>query len=157
MPRYSAIITAFVSRINAHCATGQILEGINFADVPTMEVKGQKDFPDIRMWMPDITESTHDQLTIVKDGTFKVKFVVATLRTAGVAAHVLVLEKFMDALELSGATIDLLLGNLLAKPMSISAGEAFVPDNGGAVGLSMNTHVTVTCVPVACKSGARRS
>lgn len=155
MPRYSTIVSTLISRLQAHNVALGILAGFKFVTIPVADPEGERDLASgvLRMFLPEIKEKAHDQLAIISGGTFTMKLTVSTKKDSGIAAHVLACEKVMDAIELNGSTIDLLLGATLAKPLEISVGEPFIPDGG----ISINSHVTVTVVPKAFKSGARRS
>jgi hypothetical protein len=117
MPRYSTIISNLISRITAHNATGQLLAGWKWvASCLRPKWKAKKIYRwCIRMWLPDIKEKAHEQLTIIANGTMTARFTVSTKKDSGIPAHVLACEKVMDAIERNGAVIDLLLGATLVR------------------------------------------
>jgi hypothetical protein len=154
MPRYSTILTNLINRITAHNATGQLLAGWKWVALPSTEVEGESTLAGgvIRMWLPDIKEKAHEQLTIIANGTMTARFTVSTKKDSGIPAHVLACEKVMDAIERNGAVIDLLLGATLVRPMELAVTDPFIPENGG---ISINSHIVVTMTPKAFKSGTR--
>lgn len=155
MPRYSSIVTALIARLAAHNATGQLLDGFKLVTLPVKEVDGQTELAGgvLRLYLPTIRERAHDQLAIVSGGSISIDLAVSTWRDSGIAAHVLAVEKAMDAVELNGSTIDLLLGATLAKPIEVSQdGAPWMVEDGA---LSMNTRLKISMVPRAVKSGGR--
>lgn len=157
MPRYSTILSNIIARLTAQNASGKILAGFKLTTNPTTEVEGQTDLSGGAIRLidpPDIKEKAHEQMAIITGGTVTLKLGVSTLRSAGFVAHLQAVEKAMDALETDATTgVDLLLGGTLAQPFSMNAGDSFAKDDG----LSQNTFLTVTMIPIDCASGGRRS
>jgi hypothetical protein len=141
-----------VTRLTNHVATGKILEGWKFAPLPDNDVEGEKDFPNVRFFVPSINEKAHKQLAIVAEGSLIQKITISTKREAGVEAHITDCSKVMDAIEIDPATmtIDILLGATLKEPPEMRCGEPSYST------LSFTSHLTVTMTPIACRSGGRR-
>jgi len=150
--REAAVISALIARLEAHNVTAGLLAGWKFVKIPVKEVEGEKDFPILRLWVPDSVERAQGQLTIVDGGSMRIKLSVSTKRTLGVPAHCTACATVKDACELNGATIDLLLNSTLAKQIEFSStGDSFIDD------LSINSHIIINAVPVSCISGGRRA
>lgn len=108
--KYSRPLADFLARIAFQSAdvSGRILRGWHWdvsskatgaaaLAVPTMSIRGLKDLPGVRIYLPDISETFRPARHT--DGVFTIKLLVSTLRTDGAVAWVDGIQKVIDALQ----------------------------------------------------------
>lgn len=144
----SAPIETIFARLAHHSKPGGLLAGLRWTDIPSVEVSGEKDLPDLR---PAGAASADDY----RAGSFAVpdltvRLILATKIKDGFAASFHWAAKVQDALETS--VLDQLsthMNGQIVKPMR------FVVESNSAVGQAFVTSITITLAPKPAQRGAR--
>lgn len=152
MGKISAPIERVIKRMEFHSNhASRILGGFKWVPFPMTEADGQKDFPTVRLWIPQLSEDYRPSNLAI--GTLRLGLHVATERKLGMAVHMEALEKVLDALETTAAdqaTIDLGFNGTLRKPMSMAVGNVFALD------ISVNSEILLTLDLIPYERGRRR-
>lgn len=153
MGKYSAVIEALSARIEGHIGTGKILESFKYVQGPLLEVEGEKDYPKVRLWIPELSQFVHPRL--IGEAGMTLKLTLATSLKAGLVEWCQAVEKVLDAIETDHTTgqLDLGLNGTLKKPMEPQVRDNFATPNG----LSLNAQITISVMPHPFTRGARRS
>lgn len=148
MGRYSSVVAALIVRIQSHLGAGNILEGFRFVDVPVEDVEGTKNFPTVRLYLPEPADGDHVNLI---DGDLTLKVLVSTHKHKGLIEHMAAVEKVLDAASLKNdLTQDCSLEGTLAAPMRCTVRESFIE------GISLNSQLYLLCSPNPCTKGSER-
>ncbi len=151
---YAAIVSKLSERITWHrAAEGRILYGAGFFDWPEYEQRGQKDFPEIRLWIPDIEEAFKIRRPTAPQMT--VNFAVSVERKSGaVPALTSWVEKLLDAIDTAhdgSNSVDQYLDGLLRSPVSAKMA------NSHAEAISLNGMLSLTLLPARIVQRGTRS
>ncbi len=151
------MVSALVARLTGHIGpkeSTKILAGFKPLEVGPLEtVEGEKDYPIIRIWIPELLLSPHARF--VGEGAMTLMVTVATSRKLGLVNWIETVEKVLDAIEKDHTTgeIGLSLNNTLEVPMVPQVRNNFAPENG----LSINALITLSVMPKLFTRGNRRS
>lgn len=150
MGRYSSVYEAICARIANHTAIDGLLAGVKFEPNPVREITGTKDLPAGRMMPPDLDEIARP--VALADGTFKMVLDVHTQRGVAdeVINHLRMVEKFMDAVNMDGSTLDLLLGGRLQKAPVMTCRDMVAKSD-----VSISSQLTLILTPKTCIAGGR--
>lgn len=148
MGKYSSVLEVLISRIEAH--QSGILSAFDFNPQPVKEIFGQKNFPTIRLQLPDLMEINHPSGIV--DGTMTLKVAISTSIKQGVTGFASAAELVSDALETDPQTLayDLSLGRTLVKPMVVVLQQPFATE------LSLNGLLLISALPRLTRRGNRR-
>ena|SRR6185369_9088732 len=151
MGKYSAVVSAVQGRLDGHVGTGKILQGWKVKMGPLAEVEGEKDFPTVRIWVPDLTQVEHTR--IVGEGGMTLKLSISSSRKAGLVQWIEDVEKVLDAIETDHTTgnLDLGLNGTLQRPMLPQVQDNFANE------LSINAQIRLSVMPRLFTRGARRA
>ena len=152
MSAYASVVAEILFRLNYHSASNEILAGMKVFGYPVASVEGMNDLPQVRIGMPEVQEQFRVRLPRLH--RMEVRLLVSTRREGGVAAHLVWVEKVLDAIEKKseiGTAIDPLLNNMLRKPLDVRSSGSFAED------LTLNQALTLTVAPkTIVQSGKRR-
>lgn len=144
---YSNPVTVLIARMAAHATTGGLLEGFRWYDAPTEHPDGQKDFPSVQLWLPEITETYSPRLGT---GELKCNLTVSVLRSTGLAGLLDAVSAVMNAVETrENGQINPGLAGTLMRPVDMTAGNCF------ASPLSLTAEVTLVMQPKIFDRGQR--
>lgn len=125
MGAYADILTEISARLTAATGTGKLLAGVKFIATPRVEAIGRVDLPEVRLFLPTITETHTARQPSVS--TLVVRLLVGSDRSSGVPALALLVEKVVDAVgQTTAGKRDPLMGGRVADqwPWQWNAGEA---------------------------------
>jgi hypothetical protein len=148
--RYAQFAAAVIERLEAHCIAGGVLEGVQLSVIPTTKIDGVKDFPSLRLFVAELTETRF--ATFKKHGVLELNFLVSTAKSLGLPAHLVMLEKVMDALEThpDSQLADTTFGGLVREPVELRFGDA------GASDIGMHTQLYLVANLPRFQGGQRR-
>lgn len=155
--KYSTPLADFVTRLKWHAAPGRILAGWKWditakggLTIPTMSIRGIRDLPHLRLYLPDITGSFRPSRHT--DGQITFNLLVSTQRTKDVVEFVRGIEKVIDALQLTATdppVAKALAGSL--KHFEWKATDHFILEQ------SCNAQVSITVHPRVGDVGNNRN
>lgn len=147
MTPYSAILAVLIARLTFHSQPlpGRILRAVKFEPVPTKEIDGVIDFPSIRIFPPDLTETFVHRAPLA--ATVQIRIQLATARTDGFEALLEFVEQVLDAIETKeDGTIETTLDHTLRMPLSLKTAGSFTKDLNFAMDLSLQLAPAVTAL-----------
>ena len=152
MGRYSTPIQGIIDRLKFHATTGQTpvrrLDGLKVLDIPEVDVEGDKDFPSVRLFVPDFVERFAPARNV--DGTIQVKLLIATSRAKGIPELMSWIEKILDALQRDQTDQRSAIPGL-ARHFDCDVKDAYPKDR------SLNAPLTLLLQPAKHEIGSRAS
>jgi hypothetical protein len=141
MSSYASPIQAVIERLKWHIENHHgLLSGVKFKDYPRVETIGKADLPEVRLFIPDFTE-THNMRRLLTC-SINLNLLVATVREKGIAELTGLAEKVLDALEIgTDLAIDARINGSLRYPFSWKTDKSFAED------VSSNLQIVLTMVP----------
>ena len=154
--KYSTPMADFIARLKYHAAPGKILAGWHWditakggLSIPTMSIRGIRDLPHLRLYLPHINESFRPARHT--DGFLTFHLLVSTQRTKDVVEFLRGIEKVIDALQLTATDPPVpkaLAGTV--QHFDWKAEDHFILEN------SLNAQVSITAHPRVGEVGNRR-
>lgn len=152
MGNYSSILTEMVARLTYHAdaaASGRLLTGWKFVDVPEQAIDSEADVPILRMFVPEITEKFMAAST--PEGSLRIKLTVGTKRVDGLPGLMAGVEKVLDAIETkTNGDIDPLLAGTIADPFDVSS------ENGFSESVTSTAQLVLTMKPAKVTQRGKR-
>lgn len=140
MSRYSTPIADLITRLKYHAATGQspkrLLDGVTIKELPKLEIEGDADLPNIRIFVPDLQEHFSGGRNL--DGKVQIKLIIANQRELGTTSAMQLLEKVLDAIQIdTNGQIDSLAG--IARHFDAEVKDAYPSDR--AINMPLILHL----------------
>lgn len=161
--KYSRPLADFLARIDFHAqdVAGRILrgwhwdvsskaKGIDGLAVPTMSIRGLKDLPGLRIYLPELSETFRPARHT--DGLITINILVSTKRTDGVIDWVNGIQKVVDALQ--NSPTDPWVAKAIDGTVQHFRWEAkdnFILEN------SLNSHLSLSLHPIVGDVGKHRN
>jgi len=153
MGSYSSALEKIADRLEKHTEgrAKSLLAGFNFDDKPTQQVDGESDLPNVRLFVPDLSEQFRER-ELCK-ATLGCNLAISTKISEGCVEHLKAVEKVLDAVELDADTgeVDVTLEGTVRQPFSLKSAEP----RFGAV--SITTEVSLVFTPRKTPRRGKRS
>lgn len=150
MGQLSTPTADLIARMDYHtAASGRILFGFFWKALPIREGESQSDFPNVRLFIPDMAGAFRPAKLATAEIEFKM--IVAVAREKGLVELMKAVEKVVDALEIKtdGTTVAALAGT--AKMFDWHTDGNFTVDG------SLNAQLIISATPAVKSVGNRRT
>lgn len=150
MSSHSTFISTIVSRVQAQCATGKILEGYTFRGYPITEAAGMDDYPAVTVLAFSSDTGQRDRDAVWFKVTVQLQ--VTTKKTDGMAAHAVAVDKVIDSCFTTAAgAVDIKLASTTIFGV-LDNTERTTPS-----GLGLTSVIQLTGETIPAKIGSQRT